>query len=92
MIWLIYFLQEHQLFVMIVVAPYLLYPVIVYNLWFDYIIIQCNVYFYYILEYVVHPNTILYHIHITLVTLIIILGYVGAPKPPASHQQYLLHL
>ena len=34
----------------------------------------------------VHPNLILHHIHITLVTLIIKLEYVGAPKPPVLHQ------
>jgi hypothetical protein len=34
----------------------------------------------------VHPNPILHHIHITHVTLIIKLEYVGAPKPPILHQ------
>jgi hypothetical protein len=37
--------------------------------------------FYYILEYVGAPNPFLHHIHITLVTLIIILEYVGVPNP-----------
>ena len=31
-------------------------------------------------------NPLLHHIHITLVTLIIKLRYVGAPKLPVSHQ------
>jgi hypothetical protein len=34
----------------------------------------------------VHPNPILYRMHITIVTFIIKLEYIGAPKPSVLHQ------
>ena len=34
----------------------------------------------------------LHHIHITFVTLIILLGYIGAPKPPIFAPTHRLHL
>ena len=68
------------------VALYLLYLVIVYKcglILLYYNAIYDSIIFWNML---VHPKPILHQIHITIVTLIIKLAYVGAPKPLVSLQ------